>query len=254
MNTHFPLTAAINRDAEMINQALDARVEEIKDLKASQGCMKNITMLALKALALAAGIATVAALPLAAITFTITPLTIAGACFTIAITCLAIGMFFDARSPGESIVKDQWKSLFNALRQESGTKIIETSQELAKQERFRASAFKSCLGSLQPSDVKPFFHKTCLVGYLMMALEHLSKNEFDKAQDKAKIALSYFEISGLHDEVNLFINAIYNYPSEMRQLIDIPAAGKGIPGLDYLIILKRQAPRIGEDELNSFKL
>lgn len=236
MNTYFPLTTAINYDAEIIITAMHARAEEIKNDIASQSLLRSISVLALKTLGLAAAIVTCACLPVVALTFTVTPLIIAAGSLTVAITCLAIGIFLNPHSPGESIVKDLWKALFTALRQGKGLRIIQTSEELAKQERQRTNAYNNCLGILSPAEVRPFLHKTCLVGNLLMSLESLAKNEIEQTQEKAEKAYSFFEMSEFPHEVAHFIQAIKNTPMQIRHLIDLQAVVKGLHTLDYLLV------------------
>lgn len=244
MNTHFPLATATAREAEKIIHAMDARQEELKESIASQNLLKTITVVALKNLGLAAGILAIACLPVSILAFTITPLTIAAGSLAVAIACLALGMLLDPHSPGESIVKDHWNALFAALRKGNGLRIVEASHDLAKQEKKRASAYKSCIGTLTRDEITPFLHKTCVIGYLLIAIEHLSKSEIDKAQANAKVAMSYVERSNFPEEVSQFAQAVCNYPVEMQQLLEIQSVGIGVHAIDCLIHFKRKMPQL----------
>lgn len=240
MTVHFPVTEPISKDADIIMQALNARSEEIKSSIDHQSLFKKTTLIALKALGLTSGVVAVASIPVTAIVFAITPLTIGTIALCTAISCLALYMFLDPRSPGELIIKDQWRSVFEALRNGNGKQILETCQELAKQKEKRLASFNQCLGSLDSNETIPFFHKTCLVGYLQIALDHLKNNAEKEAKSNAHLALSHFGASGFSSEIEDFIKIITHSPKEMNLLIETHQAGEDLHALDYLIATHRE--------------
>lgn len=233
--TNFPVTGAIGNDADIIINALNSRAEQIKSNTESQSILKKITIVASQIIGLAAGIVTVACLPASLFLFSVTPLTIAAISLVSCISFLALHILLDPRSPGELIVKDHWKHVFEALKEGDGKKIIQTCQDLFKQKDQRITSFKLCLGTLPPDDVDPFFHKTSLVGYLQLALEHLRNNEDDMAKSKAHLALSHFESSGFAPKVKLFATAITENPQEMKHYIESKEVGYDLHALDYLL-------------------
>lgn len=240
MNVYYPITQAIGHDADVIINSLNTRVEEIKRKLDKQSIIRKASVAALKVLGLAAGIVTVAALPVAAMTFTATPLMIAAASFALGVTCMALCILLDPRNAGESIVKDHWKALFEALRKGNGKQVIHAGRELIKQKDLRPSSYEQCLGQLHHDDLIPFFHKTSMIGYLLMALENLHQREEEKAKSNAHVALSHFDASGLPSEAELLANAITANPKEVHQLIVKNNVGRDIRALDYLITLKRK--------------
>lgn len=217
MNTYFPITTALNRDSEVIINALTNRSAEIK--ASSQNLTRRVSVLALQMIGLAAAIVTVACLPTAAILFTVTvlPLKIAAISFVLAITGLGLSILFSPSSPGETIIKNQWKALFAALRQGDGQLILHTCRELAAQKQKRRDSFNSCLGPLPPDETTPFFHKTCLVGYLLIAMQHLRKGDREQSNTSAHSALSHFQQSGFPEEVRRFIKSYMDAPQTMQQ-------------------------------------
>jgi len=240
MIAHFPVTEAIGKDADIIMNALNSRSEQMKSKIDSQSLFKKITIVALKALGLASGILAIASIPVTALMLATTPLTIGAIALCTAISCLALYVLLDPRSPGELIIKDQWKSVFEALRKGDGKQILETCQELAKQKEKRLASFSQCLGSLPPSETTPFFHKTCLIAYLQIAMEHLRNNEEEKAKSNAHMALSHFGASGFSNEIEKFVYIITESPKNMRALMDTHQAGEDLHALDYLISMKTQ--------------
>lgn len=240
MTLHFPITAPIGNDADIIMFALNSRSEQIKSKIDSQGLFKKITFVALKAIGLSSGVLAAASIPVTIILFTTTPLTIGAIALCASITCLALYMILDVRSPGELIIRDQWKSVFEALRKGNGKQILDTCQELAKQKEKRASSFNQCLGSLSPNETTSFFHKTCLVGYLQIAMEHLRHGEDDKAKSNAHMALSHFGASGFSKEIENFVHGITDSPKTIYNLMESCQAGEDLHALDYLIAVKTQ--------------
>lgn len=237
MTTHFPITSAIGQDADTIMIALNSRSAQIKSNIDSQGIFKKITIMALKILGLISGITTASSIPVTVIVFTVTPLTIGAAALVTTITCLTIYMWLDPRSPGELIVKDQWKSLFEALRKGNGKQILDTCQELAKQKEKRASSFNQCLGAMPASETTSFFHKTCLVGYLQIAMEYLRNGDEEQAKSNAHMALSHFGASGFSQEIENFVSIITLSPRTIRELMEKCQAGKDLHALDYLVAI-----------------
>ena len=237
MSAHFPVTEAIGRDANFIMLALNIRSEQLKFDIDSQGLLKKITMTGLKVLGLTSSVVAVASIPVTALMFAATPLTIGAAALCMAISCLAIFMLLDARSPGELIIKDQWKAVFNSLRKGNGKEILETCQELARQKEKRQKLFSQCLGSLPPDETTPFFHKVCLIAYLQIALEALRTDNEETAKSNAHLALSHFGSSGFQDEIQKFVQEIIDTPKNMRQLMDTCQAGKDLHALDYLMAM-----------------
>ena len=237
MTPYFPITRPLNQDADIIINALNIRSEQVKTNVDSQNIIKKIFMVAIKVLGLAAGIVTLACIPVAAILFTAAPLKLGIASLSLAISCLALTLLLDPRSAGEGIIKDYWKSLCEALRTGNGHKIIETCQELAKQRETRADSFKNSLGSLSITEIDPFFHKTCLVGYLQIAIEHLKRGEEEQAKSNAHLALSHFDASGFATEIEKFVKSITESPGKMRQLMQAHPAGNDLHALDYYIAI-----------------
>lgn len=238
MNVYFPITQALGNHADIIMKALNSRSEQMKLHLDAQSLFKKIAIIALKALGLASGVIAIASIPVTALMFTLTPLTIGGIALCNAVSCLAIHMLLDARSPGEQIIRDQWKAVFNALKKGKGKEIIETCQELAKQKEKRGSLFDQCLNSLPVSEVTPFFHKTCLIGYLQIALEHVRNGKETEAKSNAHMALSHFDASGFSGEIENFVRAITESPKQMHNLLHTHKVGEDLHALDYLISLK----------------
>lgn len=235
MNTYFPITEPIGKDANVIINALNSRSTQLKSTIDSQSLSKRITMTALKAIGLASTVTAIASIPVTALLFSTVPLTIGAIALCLSISCFALYMLFEPKSPRELIIRDQWKSVFQSLRNGNGKEILNTCQELAKQKEKRLSSFSQCLGSLNPSETLPFFHKTCLVGYLQMAMEHLRNHEDEKALSNAHMALSHFGASGFSNEIKKFLEIIVDSPNHMRHLIDIHQAGNDLHALDYLV-------------------
>lgn len=238
MTAHFPLTEAIGRDANLIMVALNSRSEQLKIDIDSQSLLKKITMAGLKALGLASSITAIASIPIAPLMFAAIPITIGASALCLAISCLVIVMLFDLRSPGELIIKDQWKSLFESLRKGNGNEILKTCQELAKQKEKRPSLFNQCLGLLSPHETTPFFHKVCLVAYVQIALDALRADDEETAKSNAHLALSHSGSSGFQDEIQKFVQEIIDSPKNMRQLMDTCQAGEDLHALDSLIAMR----------------
>ncbi|HEV8051390.1 MAG TPA: hypothetical protein VGP47_02765 [Parachlamydiaceae bacterium] len=238
MTAHFPVTQAIGRDANVIMIALNSRSEQLKFDIDTQSLIKKITMTGLKILGLLSSVAAVASIPVTALMFAATPLTIGATALLLAVSCLALYMLLDPRSPGELIIKDQWKAVFEALRKGNGREILDTCQELAKQKEKRLSVFTQCLGSLPPDETTPFFHKICLIAYLQIALEALRHNDKEAAKSNAHLALSHFGSSGFEPEIQKFVQEILDSPKNMRHLMDTHQAGEDLHALDYLIAIR----------------
>lgn len=240
MKTYFPITHAISRDAEIITHALDKRAEEIKNIN-SQSLCRRLTILALQVIGLAAGLLTLACLPLAAIMFTITafPLKVAGISLILALTCLGLGILLSPTTPGEIIIKNKWRGLFSSLRQGDGALIIQSCQELAIQKEQRRDSFNRCLGPLSPDETSPFFHKACLVGYLLLAIQHLRRGEKEQANSKAQSALSHFPGSEFPDEVRHFVKRFGEAPQSMMQdLTTFHSSQYPLHSLDQILVTK----------------
>jgi len=240
MNTHFPITQAINADASFIIDSLNTRSQELRKTVASQSLFKRISLIAFKILGLAAGIVVLASLPVTAMTFAARPLTIGMISLGLAATCLALCMLLDIRSPGETIVKDHWKELFDALHKGQGAEIINTCKKLAKQKEHRQNSFIRCLGPLSTTEIMPFFHKTCFVGHLLVSLDFLRQNNDAKANENAYLALSHFESSNLSEEARRFAKEVINSPREIRHLLETHCPKLDLHSLDYLFFLRRQ--------------
>lgn len=238
MNTYFPITTALSHDAEIIIHSLNKRSEEIKTI-ASQSLFRRLTIIAMQTLGLAAGLVTIACLPVAAIMFTATifPLKIAAISSFLAITGLALSILFNPTSPGESIIKNQWKALFAALRLGDGALIVQTCQQLATQKEQRRESFNHCLGPLSPDETTPFLHKACLVGYLLLALQHLDAGEREQANAKAALALSHFQGSALPEEVQNFIKRFIDAPQGMQPHLKMHQHSQyPIHALDHILV------------------
>lgn len=238
MTAYFPITDPISNDAHAIMHALNSRSEQLKSMIESQSLWKKISLEALKALGLASGIVTIASIPVSGLMFAATPITIGVVALCMTISCLALYMLVNPKSPGELIIKDQWKSVFNALRKGNGKEILETCQELARQKEKRLSSFNQCLGYVLPNEITPFFHKSCLVGHLQIAMDHLRKGEEEEAKSNAHMALSHFGGSGFSKEIKYFIDEIAESPKKMKKLIEKHQAGKDLHALDYLVAAK----------------
>lgn len=243
---HFPLTYQIRAEAGRLISALDSRSRELKHTIETQPLAKQISIVVLKTLGLEGAMVTAAALPVAVITFTAAPLIVAAISLATAITCLAISIFLDPRSHGESNVKDQWKALFKALQSGDGKTIIQICQQLARQsEQQHSSSFVHCLGGMQAVEVAPFFHKICMAGYLLIAFEELKKGQDEEAKSYANRALSHFDQSHLPKEIETCAKEIADNPQEIRRLMD--SQGKEYFGnnltlknLDSVLVMKRQ--------------
>jgi hypothetical protein len=242
MNIHyFPLTHQIRHEADKVITALNARSKELRDSIDSQDLFKQMSLVILKTLSLEGAVVTAACIPVAIITFTATPLIIAAMSLTTAITCLALSIFFDPRDPGESIVKDQWKALFTSLQVGNGAEIIQVCQELAaKQNERHSTSFVRSLGGLQPIEVTPFFHKICMAGYLLIALEGLKKNDEEQAKTFANFALSHFDQSDLPKEVEMYAKEIIDNPDEIRRFLQAKQIEPNLRNLDYILVMKRK--------------
>lgn len=253
MNVHFPTAIAITKDADIIIASLNERTKEIKKNVDSQGITKKIVLEASKIFGLAAGVVSVAAVAASLITFTITPLLIAMAATAVAITCFTISILQDPRNASESLIKDQWKALLESLRQSCGEDILKRGQDLLKQKEQHTAAYDQCIGKLDSEALTPFFHKTCLIGYLLIALDSLHRNEEEKAKSNAHLALSHFDSSGFPPEIEQIALCMTNNPKELAQLIDKHHVGRGVPALDHLIFLKakKQGARSQESGIRS---
>ena len=166
---------------------------------------------------------------------------ISGAAAAIAITCLGLGIFFDPRSPGESIVKDRWKDLFEALGKGTGQEIIEKCTLLTQQKEQRQGHYEKCLGELKPEDIAPFFHKTFMVAHLLVAMESLEKGDAEKVKSHAYTALSHYEMSNFAPELERFAKAIIDSPAEIRRMMDKYQIVSNIHSLDFLVSQRRIA-------------
>lgn len=235
LSSHFPVTGAIRRDADIILTALNNRAEVIKIHVQNQGIFKKATIAAIKILGIAAAILTIATIPAAAILLNATPLTIGAVSLTIAISSLALYILTEPRSPGELIVKEHWKHLFEALRLGEGHNIIKNCQELFKQKDQRKSHFIRCLGTLPPEDVDAFFHKASLIGHLQISLNHLRCGEIEQAKSRAHLALSHFEMSHFPVIIRQFALMITDNPHEMQQFIQKNHASQHLHSLDFYI-------------------
>jgi hypothetical protein len=239
----FPLTYQIRQESDKLLTALQTRSAEIRKHIEAQPLTKQISLICIRTIGLESAFVTVACLPVALLTFTAAPLAIAGVSLATAITCLALHLFFDPISPGESIVKDQWKALFEALQHGNGKQIVQICQALARQDKQRSAAFVKCLGGLQPMEVTPFFHKVCMAGYLLIAFEELQKNEEEQAKNYANKALSHYDQSNLPKEVELCAKEIADNPKEIRRLLQQQEAVPTLKNLDQLLIMKRKGKR-----------
>lgn len=241
MNTYFPITSALNQEATSIHTALDKRALALKNKVDGQNVIKRICLAAFKMLSLATCLIAIASIPVAVVTLTAAPLTIAAAGFAISISLLALSIILDPRSAGETIIKDQWKALFSALRQGSGTEIVNTSQALAKQKRHRAAAYQKCVGELPMESLTSFFHKTRLIGHLLSSIEHLAQSNIPLTRQSAQSALTDFEQSGFSHPVKLFIQTLIERPIEIYDLNASLTATPGIHKLDYMIFLRNKS-------------
>jgi hypothetical protein len=237
----FPVTHPIRCEADAINTALDLRTEEIKNRIRSQSLIGRVSIIALKIIGLAASLVTIASVPLAAFLFVAKPLVIAAAAFALAITCLGLGMLLDPRSTAESIVKDHWKTLFEALCKGNGPEIIDKCTQLAQKKELRPGPYEKCLGGLNPAEVDPFFHKTCMVGNLLIAMELLEKNDHEGAKSHANMALSHYETSNFSLELERFGKAIIDNPEDILRLMKKHQISCNTHSLDVLIVKLRSA-------------
>lgn len=240
MTDYFPVTKPISNAAETIIVAMNSRSYQLKSSIDSQGLFKKITMMALKALGLAGGVIAVASPAVAALMFAVTPLIIGGITLVIAISCLALSVLMDPRSPAELRVKDLWSSLFEALRKGNGKKILEACKELSAQKEMRPLGFTQCLGTLSLEETAPFFHKTWLLGHLQVALEHLRNNDPIETRSSAHMALSHFDASGFSQEIKDFVQCIADSPVDMQEFMATHPVRSDLHGLDYLVVMKSQ--------------
>lgn len=225
MYASFPVTGPIGNDANIVIQALNARSAQLKSL--NENIFRKITMTALKAIGLTAIITALASIPIS--------LSISALATGLSISCLVLYLLLDPKSTRELIIREQWKSLFQSLRKGNGKEILETYQELAKQKEKRLPIFTQTLGSLNSNDTLPFFHKTCLVGYLQIALEKLKNYEDQQALSHAHMALSHFGESGFPFEIKKFLEEITESPADIRQFIKAQQSGNDLHALDDLI-------------------
>lgn len=240
MPDYFPITEPINNDAELIRIALISRAEQLKSMVDSQGLFKTITMLAAKIIGSLAGIVAAGSLPAAGIMFSAAPLTIGGIASAISVSCLALYIFLDPKSPSEVYIRELWKTVFISLRDGKGKEILEALKELVKQKEERLHAFEQTLGGNPAQDTMPFFHKTWLVAYLQISLEHLRNSEPEQARSNAHLALSHFEFSQFSPEIKHFIQEIADSPKDMQLFAkENEEAGDDLLALDYLVVLKR---------------
>ena len=239
MTAYFPITEPISHDAHSIMAALNSRSKQLKLEIDSQSIPKKITICAIKILTVTSGVLAIASMPVALIMFSAAPLTIGAISASAAICSLAFYMLLDPRSPGELILRDQWRSVFDSLRKGKGKEILETCQELARQKEKKSSSFALCLGSLPQNETTPFFHKTCLIGYLQIALEYLRNGEEEEAISHAHRALSHFGASGFSAEIKDFAQKIVESPKDVRHLMDALHIGEDLHALDYLIVMAR---------------
>lgn len=238
---YFPITSALSRDSELIIDALNTRSQEIKT--ASQNQLRRISILALQLIGMAAAVLTLASLPVAVIMFTATifPVKVAAISFSLSLIALGLSVLLSPTGPGETIIKNLWKSLFFALRQGDGALILRISQELEVQKQHRRDSFKSCLGPLPPETAIPFFNKSRLVGYLLIALQHQRKGDRDQAITNAQNALSYFDQSGFPEDVKRFIKICLDNPHSMQQLLKLHHHSQyPIHALDTILVTRLQ--------------
>lgn len=234
MNTHFPISETIRRNADMIISILDTRAEEVKKNVQSQSFIQRITLIASRIIGLAGGLVMIACLPIAAAKVSIGALSIAFISFSVAMTCFALYVCLNPRSPGETIVQSQWKSLFTALRSGNGIDIIQACNELIKQKRQRTSSFDNCLNK-QTVGVMPFIYKSLLIGYLLLAIENLMNGKKEEANTFADNALGLFEESHLPKEIKNGIKAIKNGSEETQKILRSTYTKPSLQSLDSFL-------------------
>ena len=233
MNLHFPVSDVVKQDTSLIMQAISKRSREINETIASLHIVQRVSLVALSQLALMFGLISIAGSLAAAVAVTTTTISIIAVSTVLAITCAALSILVNPYTSGESMIKNQWKLLFKALKKSNGKEIIYHCQELAKQQISRKSSFNECLGSIETLDVTLFFHKILLVGYAMLAIECLRNNQERKAMENAKMAYSYHEPSGFHENVACLLKAIKDTPLTVKPLIDPMPKENGIFALDF---------------------
>lgn len=240
MPNYFPITEPINTDAELIRTALITRSEQLKSMVESQGILKTVTMTGTKVFGSIAGIVAASSLPAAGIMFAAAPLAIGGIASAISISCLALYIFLDPKSPNEIYIRDLWKSVFLSLKNGNGQKILKELEELVKQKEERLQAFEQTLGGNPASNTLPFFHKIWFVAYLQIALDHLKNDELEEARSNAHLALSHFEYSKFPVEVKNFTKEITEAPQNIQFFVkENQEAGDDLHALDYFIALKK---------------
>lgn len=235
MTPIYPVTVPLSKESDAIIASLKTRSEQIKLHIDSQSLQKRICLTAMRIFGLASAITAAASIPVAVLVTITAPVIIGATTLISAIACLALSIYLDPRSPAELIVRDLWKSVFEALRNGDGKIIIETVQELAKQKDKRTDAFNQCLGRMDASDTTPFFHKTCFVGYIQMALENLRNNDDDLAKSNAHLALSHFDGSAFPHEIERFAKTVFDSPQKIRSLVIECSEGTDLHALDYIV-------------------
>lgn len=238
-NYLLPITQPISNDTQMIIYAIDSRSDEIKKFNNSQNIIKRIIIAALPVIGLAAALVSIGSIPVAVILFTATmmPLAIAGINLGIALTCLTLSIVLNPTSPGETIIRKQWKDLFSALRKGDGELIIETCQELAKQKDGRKDSFKRCLGTLPADETTPFFHKICFVGYLLIAMQSQLKGDSEQSSFMVQKALPHFDGSGFSAEVMTFAKLMMDNPQDVQSLIELHSHSESrLHALDHMLV------------------
>lgn len=240
MMVYFPLRDALQHDFDLIEGALTKRSEQIKAKNDSQGLLKKIARVALHVFGLMAAVVSLACIPATIFVFSGTLPTLGAISFVLSITCLVLHKLLTPRSDGEQIISNQWKTVFEALREGKGRRILDTCQELAKQKEKRQLDFARCIQPLPPDETTPFLQKICVIGYLLIAVHHLREGKEDQAKSHAYMALSHFGDSGFSKEIERFLQEVAGSPASIRKLIGTYKGGEDVFSLDRLVATKIQ--------------
>jgi len=242
MNINFPITAALNRDSDIIRSALNSRALELKKQEDAQGIITRVTIVAVYILKRATIVVTIACLPLSALTFSIvTPVSIAVTSAILFWILHFISGQLQVRNPDETSVKECWKLLFTAIRVGQGAKIVQTCKDVFAQKKGKRNtvntAYHDCLGN--SLDVDPFLYKTSMIGHLLIALEHVAKRDFDKAHTSVEESLKLFGKSGFSEDVEKFAKAINKNPEDILMLMRKHPAEIRLQSLDHWISMRK---------------
>lgn len=236
MSVYFPISDSINRDAALILDAISHREQEIKKTIDDLSLVHRISIAAFNNLGIAFGLIAVSTSIAMGITGATALLTTIAAHILLSITFTALSILIHPYSTTESMIRNQWKSLFKALRAGNGIKIINQCQELAQQQNHRKVSFNDCLKTMPQSEITPFFHKTLLIGYSLLAIENFQNGKEKECMNNGKMAYSHYELSGFSENVKQFVKLLSESPKEIKDINKRFPKEKEIYSLDFLCV------------------